>query len=86
MLFIFNLLIWCITIDLRIFEESLHPWNKPNLIVVYELFDVLLNSEILHILIIQSLFSTTRNRHYREESVCMPNHSVMFNFLQSYEL
>ena len=25
-------------------EEYLHPWNKPNLIVVYELFDVLLNS------------------------------------------
>ena len=23
-------------------EESLHSWNKPNLIVVYELFDVLL--------------------------------------------
>ena len=25
-------------------EESLHPWNKANLIMVYELFDVLLNS------------------------------------------
>ena len=25
-------------------EESLYPWNKPNLIMVYELFDVLLNS------------------------------------------
>ena len=25
-------------------DESLHPWNKPNLIMVYELFDVLLNS------------------------------------------
>ena len=25
-------------------EESLHSWNKPNLIMVYELFDVLLNS------------------------------------------
>ena len=24
-------------------EESLHPWNKPNLIIVNELFDVLLN-------------------------------------------
>ena len=33
-----NLLMWCITlIDLR-------PWNKPNLFMVYELFDVLLNS------------------------------------------
>ena len=25
-------------------EESLHSWNKPNLIMVYELFDVFLNS------------------------------------------
>ena len=25
-------------------EEYLHPWNKPNLIMVYELFNVLLNS------------------------------------------
>ena len=25
-------------------EESLHHWNKPNWIIVYELFDVLLNS------------------------------------------
>ena len=25
-------------------EESLYPWNKPYLIVVYELFNVLLNS------------------------------------------
>ena len=25
-------------------EESLHSWNKPNLIMVHELFDVLLNS------------------------------------------
>ena len=24
-------------------EESLHLWNKTNLIMVYELFDVLLN-------------------------------------------
>ena len=24
-------------------EESLHSWNKPNLIMLYELFDVLLN-------------------------------------------
>ena len=25
-------------------EDSLHSWNKPNLIMVYELFDMLLNS------------------------------------------
>ena len=24
-------------------EESLHPWNKPDLIMVYELLDMLLN-------------------------------------------
>ena len=29
-------------------EESLHPWNKPNLIIVYELFNVLLNSFCLN--------------------------------------
>ena len=41
----FNLLIWCITLfDFHYIEESLHPWNKPNVIMVYELFDVLLNS------------------------------------------
>ena len=22
-------------------EESLHPWNKPNLVMVYELFNML---------------------------------------------
>ena len=31
-------------IDFAFIEESLHPWNKLNLIVVYEVFDVLLNS------------------------------------------
>ena len=32
-------------IDLFVYiEESLHIWNKPNLVMVYELFDVLLNS------------------------------------------
>ena len=25
-------------------EESLYPWNKPDLIMVYELFNVLLDS------------------------------------------
>ena len=25
-------------------KKSLHNWNKPNMITVYELFDVLLNS------------------------------------------
>ena len=28
-------------------EESLHSWNKPKLITVYELFDVLLFAKIL---------------------------------------
>ena len=35
----FNSLIWCTTL----IEESLHPLNKPNLIMVYELFDMFLN-------------------------------------------
>ena len=30
-------------IDWFAYIESLHPWNKPNFITVYELFDVLLN-------------------------------------------
>ena len=29
--------------DFAYTEESLHPWYKPNLIMVYELFNVLLN-------------------------------------------
>ena len=32
-------------------EESLHPWNKSNLIMVYELFDVLLNNIPLSVII-----------------------------------
>ena len=41
----FNLLIWCVTlISLHMLEESLHSWNKPNLTMVYELFNVLLIS------------------------------------------
>ena len=40
----FSLLICCITlIDLRI-EESLHSWDKPHLIMVYDSFNVLLDS------------------------------------------
>ena len=37
------MLIWCITLIDVYIKESLHPWNKPNLIMVYELFDMLLN-------------------------------------------
>ena len=41
-----RLLLPSIFLSIRLFsnEESLHPCNKPNLIMVYELFDVLLNS------------------------------------------
>ena len=43
--FIFQFLNMVNHIDLFAYiEESLHPWNKPNLIMLYELFDVLLNS------------------------------------------
>ena len=45
MVFIFQCANIVYHIDLFVYiEESLHPWNKPNLIMVYELFDVLLNS------------------------------------------
>ena len=37
-------------------EESLHPWNKPNLIIVYELFDVLLNFAKILLRIFASIF------------------------------
>ena len=45
MVFIFQFVNMVYHIDLFAYtEESLHPWNKPNLIMVYELFDVLLIS------------------------------------------
>ena len=34
----FNLLMWCI-------EESLHPWDKTHLVMMYDLFNVLLDSD-----------------------------------------
>ena len=37
-------------------EESLHSWNKPNLIMVYELFDVLLISAKIFLRIFASMF------------------------------
>ena len=39
MVFIFQFVDW-----FAYSEESLHPCNKPNLIMVYELFNVLLDS------------------------------------------
>ena len=40
----FSLLMWCITlIDFDI-EESLHPWDKAHLVIMYDLFDMLLDS------------------------------------------
>ena len=47
MVFIFQFVNMVYHIDwFEYIEESLHPWNKPNLIMVFELFDVLLNSVI----------------------------------------
>ena len=44
MIFIFQLFNMVYHIDWFVYiEESLHSWNKPKLIMVYELFDVLLN-------------------------------------------
>ena len=40
----FNLLMWCITlIVLWIPKNSLHPWKKSHLIMVYDIFNVPLN-------------------------------------------
>jgi len=45
MVFIFQFVNMVYHIDwFAYIEESLHPWNKPNLIMVYELFDVLPSS------------------------------------------
>ena len=45
MVFIFQIVNMVYHIDLFAYvEESLHPWNKPNLITVYEPFNVFLNS------------------------------------------
>ena len=45
MVFIFQFVNMEYHIDWFVYiEESLHSWNKPNLIMVYELFDMLLNS------------------------------------------
>ena len=44
-LLLFNLLIWhIILIDLWILKKSLHPWEKAHLIMVYDHFNVLLES------------------------------------------
>ena len=45
MIFIFQFVNTVYHIDLFAYiEESLQTWNKSNLIMVYEFFDVLLNS------------------------------------------
>ena len=45
MVFMFQFVIMVYHIDWFVYiEEFLHCWNKPNLIMVYELFDVMLNS------------------------------------------
>ena len=45
MVFIFQLVNMVYHIDWFVYiEEVLHPWNKHNLMMVYELFNVVLNS------------------------------------------
>ena len=44
MVFIFQFfLMWCITLIVSI-EESLHPWDKAHLVMMYDLFNMLLDS------------------------------------------
>ena len=43
-----EIIIWFLSFNLLItliayIEESLHPWDKPDLIMVYDCFNVLLN-------------------------------------------
>ena len=46
MVFIFQLVIVVYYIDLFAdIEESLHPWDKAHLVMVYDLFNVLLDSD-----------------------------------------
>ena len=41
----FNLLMGCITlIDLWILKKSLHPWDKAHLVMMYDLFNMLMDS------------------------------------------
>ena len=40
----FYLLIWCITHWFANIEESLHPWDKIHLVMMYDLFNMLLDS------------------------------------------
>ena len=41
----FNLLIWCVTlINFAYIEDSVHPWDKFQFIMVYDPFNVLLDS------------------------------------------
>ena len=48
MIFVFQFVNMMYHIDWFVYiEESLDPWNKPNSIMVYELFDVLLIAKIL---------------------------------------
>jgi len=45
MIFIFQFVSIMYLIDSFVYiEESLHPWDKSDLIMVYDLFHVLLNS------------------------------------------
>ena len=40
----FNLLMWCITlIDLQMLK-NLYPWDKAHLVIIYDLFNMLLDS------------------------------------------
>ena len=57
MVFIFQFVSMVYHIDWFVYtEESFHPWNKPNLIMVYEFFEVLLNSKTQIFLVIYPFF------------------------------
>ena len=56
MVFIFQFVNMVYHIDwFAYIDESLHPWNKSNLIMVYELLDLLLNSAKILLMIFLSI-------------------------------
>ena len=48
-------------------EESLHPWDKAHLVMVYDLFNVLLDSTILKAIVGFILYTTIIN----PASICL---------------